>query len=147
MLQESLNKWLKIDPIAIIRKILSDRSIIKFITDANKSQLLSGKNSLDVKLSDIGGNYSEFTLQLHPEKTKDIINLYDSGDFHDSITIQLDNDLFEITADSIKTDDNGRQTDLFKEWGTDILGLNENNFNKLLTIIKDALILHILQKV
>ena len=147
MLKESLNKWLKIDPISIIRQILSDRAIINWIEEANRKQLFSGKDSLDVKLSDIGGGYSDFTLELHPEKQRDIVNLYDTGEFHKSITVTVDTSLLQIDADPIKTDENGNQTDLFEEWGEDIIGLNEENLQQLIEVIKTKLILEILKKV
>lgn len=146
MLKETLNKWLKIDPVKIVFNILSDGAIIKQIEEWNRQQLLEGKNSLDVKLSDIGGEYSEYTLSLHPEKKKDRVNLYDSGDFHKSIKVKVDNSLL-FTADPIKTNDNGSTTNLFEDWGEDIIGLNDENIQKLINQIKDILILEILRQV
>ena len=70
MLKAILNKWLKIDPIKIVFNILSDGAIINQIEEWNRLQLMDGKNSLGVKLSDIGGDYSEYTLSIHPEKKK-----------------------------------------------------------------------------
>ena len=150
MLKESLNKWLKIDPISIIRQILSDRAILNWIEEANRKQLLTGKNSFDVKLSDIGGGYSDFTLQNNTSsisKTRDKVNLYDTGEFHDSITVKVDNNLLQLDADPFKIDDNGNTTNLFNEWGEDIIGLNEENLQQLIEVIKTKLILEILKKV
>ena len=147
MLKESLNKWLKIDPISIIRQVLSDRAIINWIEEANRKQLLKGKNSLDVKLSDIGGGYSDFTLQLNPSKKRDVVNLLDTGEFHDSITAKVDTSLLEIDADPFKTDDFGNDTNLFDSWGEDIIGLNEENLQQLIKTLKDKLIIEILKKV
>ena len=147
MLKKSLNKWLKVDPILIIRQILSDRAILNWIEQANRRQLFAGKNSLDVKLSDIGGGYSDLTLELHPEKQRDVVNLYDTGEFHKSITVTVDTNLLQLDADPFKTDDNGNETDLFEEWGEDIIGLNEENLQQLIEVIKTKLIIEILKQV
>lgn len=147
MLKESLNKWLKIDPISIIRQILSDRAILNWIEEANRKQLLTGKNSFDVKLSDIGGGYSDFTLQLNPNKQRDVVNLLDTSEFYASITAKVDTSLLEIDADPIKTDDNGKDTNLYDRWGEDILGLNEEHLQELIDTLKDKLIIEILKKV
>lgn len=147
MLKESLNKWLKIDPISIIRQVLSDRAILNWIEEANRKQLLTGKNSFDVKLSDIGGGYSDFTLQLNPNKQRDVVNLLDTSEFYASITAKVDTSLLEIDADPIKTDDNGKDTNLYDRWGEDILGLNEEHLQELIDTLKDKLIIEILKKV
>lgn len=146
MLKESLNKWLKIDPISIIRQILSDRAILNWIEEANRKQLLTGKNSFDVKLSDIGGGYSDLTLQLNPNKQRDVVNLLDTSEFYASITATVDSSLLEIDADPIKTDDNGKDTNLYDRWGEDIIGLNEENLQELIDTLKDKLIIEILKK-
>ena len=149
MLKETLNRFLKIDPISIIRQILSDRAILNWIEEANRKQLLTGKNSFDVKLSDIGGGYSDFTLQNNTSsisKTRNDVNLYDTGEFHKSITVTVDTSLLEIDADPFKTDENGKTTNLFDEWGEDIIGLNEENLQELIDTLKDKLIIEILKK-
>jgi hypothetical protein len=147
LLKESLNKWLKIDPISIIRQILSDRAILNWIEEANRKQLLTGKNSFDVKLSDIGGGYSDLTLQLNPNKQRDVVNLLDTSEFYASITATVDSSLLEIDADPIKTDDNGKDTNLYDRWGEDIIGLNEENLQELIDTLKNKLIIEILKKV
>lgn len=146
MLKTILNKWLLVDPVALVFEILSDGAIIKQIEQWNKEQLLDGKNSLDVKLSDIGGNYSNFTLSLHPEKIRDKVNLYDTGEFHDSITVKVNKELL-FSSNPQKIDDNGNVTNLYDRWGSDIIGLNEENFNTLIYNLKDVLIREILQEV
>ena len=146
MLKESLNRFLKIDPISIIRQILSDRAILNWIEEANRKQLLTGKNSFDVKLSDIGGGYSDLTLQLNPNKQRDVVNLLDTSEFYASITATVDSSLLEIDADPIKTDDNGKDTNLYDRWGEDIIGLNEENLQELIDALKDKLIIEILKK-
>ena len=147
MLKEALNRWLKIDPISIIKQLLSDRAVLNWIEEANRKQLLDGKNSLGVKLSDIGGGYSDLTLSLHPNKKRDVVNLLDTGEFHASITAKVDNSLLQIDADPFKTDENGNTTNLFSEWGEEIIGLNEEHLQQLVKTLTDQLIIEILKKV
>ena len=147
MLKETLNKWLKIDPISIIKQLLSDRAVLNWIEEANRKQLLTGKNSFDVKLSDIGGGYSDLTLLLSPQKQRDTVNLLDTGEFHKSITAKVGSDLLQIDANPFKTDDNGNDTNLYNRWGEDIIGLNEENLQELIDTLKDKLIIEILKQV
>lgn len=147
MLRESLNKWLKVDPIEIVKDVLKEKSVQNEIEKENRDQLLSGENSEDVQLSTIGGSYSDLTLALHPEKVRNRVNLFDTGKFHKSIKVKLNSDLFEIDADPIKIDENGRRTNLFDRWGEDILGLDDENLQTTINTLKDGLITGILQKV
>lgn len=141
-----LNKWLIIDPVTIVRAIISNRTIQQQIEGWNRLQLLDGKNSLNVKLSDIGGQYSAVTLSLNPDKVADRVNLFDTGEFYKSIDVKLDAELFTITADPIKQDERG-VTNLYNRWGIDIIGLNDENLQKLIEEIKDKLIIEILAQV
>mgnify|MGYP003627522630 FL=1 len=148
MLKESLNKWLKIDPIEIIREILSDRAILKWIEEKNRKQLKKGLNSEGVKLSDIGGEYSAVTLDLNPDKVADKVDLFDTGKFYESIIAQANLvDFVEITANPIKVEESGQRVNLYNRWGKDIIGLNEENLQELIEIVKDKLIIEILKKV
>ena len=146
MLKSILNKWLLIDPVRIVFEILSDGSIIKQLEEWNRLQLMDGKNSLGIKLSDIGGSYSEYTLSIHPEKKKDVINLFDAGEFHESIKVKVDNGLL-FTADPLKVGDDGSTTNLFERWGEEIIGLNEENLQELIEQVKEILISEIIQKI
>jgi len=148
LLKESLNKWLKIDPIEIIREILSDRAILRWIEEKNRKQLKKGLNSKDVKLSDIGGEYSAVTLDLNPDKVADKVDLFDTGKFYESIIAQANLiDFVEITANPIKVEESGQRVNLYNRWGKDIIGLNEENLQELIEIVKDKLIIEILKKV
>ena len=113
---------------------LQDKTVQDSILELNtKVQLLGlGENSEGIKLSDIGGGYSPVTLALHPEKTRDKVTLHDTGEFYDSFKL-IPESLgdFEMTADPKKDD-----TNLFTEWGKEIVGLNNENYIKALKIIE-----------
>ena len=148
MLKERLNKVLKIDPIEIIREILSDRDILLWVQDKNKEQLKAGTNSNGEKLSDIGGEYSAITLDLYPDKVADRVNLLNSGEFYKTIIAKSNLfDLVEIDADPIKIEPDGRRTNLYNRWGKDIIGLNEENLQKLIDKVKNKLIVEIRKKI
>lgn len=119
----------------IIFEILSNKELQAFIVRANRFQLLEGKDSLGVKLSDIGGEYSEFTLKLHPEKVKDKVTLFDTGEMHKSIKVKLSPGLFEMEADTIKE---GRDLEL--DWGENIIGVPEEKKDIIYDKIKDEII-------
>ena len=149
MLKKRLNKFLKIDPILIIRDILSDRAILTWIETKNKEQLLEGRNSEDVKLSDIGGEYSPITLDNDPRKVADRVDLFDTGDFHKSIIASAGvQDLVDFDADPFKTDEEtGETVNLYNRWGKDIIGLNEENLQQLIEKVKVKLIAEIRRQV
>jgi len=148
ILYQTANNILNLDPYRIVYSILSDEGVQEFIEDLNRKQLLEGKNSLDVKLSAIGGGYSNFTLRLNPEKRRDRVNLYDTGEFHSSIDVKINpNEGFEIDADPIKIGDNGFRTNLYDRWGIDIIGLSQSNLQKLIDEILEQLIPQILQEI
>ena len=149
MLKKRLNKFLKIDPILIIRNILSDRAILTWIETKNKEQLLEGRNSEDVKLSDIGGEYSPITLDNDPRKVADRVDLFDTGDFHKSIIASAGvQDLVDFDANPFKTDEEtGETVNLYNRWGKDIIGLNEENLQQLIEKVKVKLIAEIRRQV
>jgi hypothetical protein len=156
LLKKSLNKFLKIDPIKIIRNILSDRAIISLIEDANKQQLFKdNEDSKGNKLSYFGRTgYSELYYDLL-QGTKengisfnvgDPYTIDNTGDFYRSLTVRIDN-LIEFEADPIKINEEGQKTNLFEAFGEDIIGLNEENLQKLIEIVKDKLIVEIRKQI
>lgn len=91
------------------------------------------------------GQYTAFTVMykqnvapaLGNDTRTDHITLKDTGDFYKSfkIVVPTNGDYFEITADTLKDD-----TDLAREFGIDILGLDDENMGELALEIKDRLI-------
>jgi len=128
-----------------MRVLSEDKTFTDYIIELNtKRQLFDkGIDSTGRKLSDIGGEYAPFTLQLHPEKIKDRITLFDTGDFYNSFRVYLDSQSdLKITADTIKD-----TSDLIADWGKDILGLTEDSLEKLRLKAKFILIPYIKNKI
>ena len=124
--------------VELIKSVLSEKEVQDFITDLNtKVQLFDlGIDSTGVTLSSIGGGYSQFTLKLNPEKTKNKVTLHDTGDFHDSFKVKpLSNGDFDITSDPIKDG-----TSLFERWGDDVEGLTPNNHDKVIEFLEIKII-------
>lgn len=84
------------------------------------------------ELGQIIGTYSRYTELLNPEKTEGTpYTLYDTGAFYDSLIITVLGDSIEIDGNGLKTDEFGQQTDLFQEYGYEIIGLTEESKTKL----------------
>lgn len=88
-------------------------------------------DSLGNRLSDIGGEYSDFTIQKaiedgRPKKGKSDIDLHDTGEFYDSFIVKIDSKGITITADTIKDGE-----DLRDDWGQDIIGLTKESLEEV----------------
>lgn len=78
--------------------------------------------------------YSFATIILKEQKGQpvDRVTLRDSGDFYASHNVVLINDGFEITADTLKEDN-----DLLEVWGEDILKLTPENLDKVIDVTRE----------
>jgi len=96
--------------------------IIRLNTEGETSSQLFelGIDSRGVELEDIGGNYSPVTIEIKLSKGQkvDNITLRDTGKYYDSHKVFANSVGFIFDSDPIKDD-----TNLFDEWGPDILGL------------------------
>lgn len=108
---------------------MSDKELQKYILDLIRiEQLFEHGADSD---GDILGYYSEYTEMLNPEKMAGTpYTLKDTGAFYDSFLIYIYKNYFEIDADPIKKDESGQDTNLFYEYGENIIGLNEQNLEK-----------------
>jgi hypothetical protein len=78
------------------------------------------------------GTYSRATEMLNPEKLEGTpFTLYDTGEFYNSMMIEVFNDYIEINGDGLKVDEFGQTTDLFQEYGYEIIGLTDESKDKL----------------
>jgi len=142
---------LNLDAIAleITKNNLLKTLIIKLNTEGTPtSQLYNlGEDSFGKKLSGktiaIGGEYTPFTKQLKQEKGQptDRITLKDTGDFYMSFDVIPYRGGFNIVADGFKQGEAGGagNTDLFEEFGNDILGLNQQNLQIVIEFYRNAI--------
>ncbi len=125
--RDILKKAKRLDKNKLIFEVIkNDKGIQKEILDLNRwAQLYDkGINSDGVSLSAVrpNGGYTSFTINIKRKKNQrtDHVTLRDSGEFYNSFKINASNDFFEIDADPNKD-----TTNLFDEWGEDILGLTD----------------------
>ena len=84
------------------------------------------------ELGQIIGTYSRYTEILNPEKPEGSpYTLYDTGAFYESLVITVLSNAIEIDGDGLKTDEFGQTTDLFQEFGYEIIGLTDESKAKL----------------
>lgn len=81
------------------------------------------------KDGEIIGVYSYWTEWISKGKKQqgDPYTLKDTGDFYQSMFITVLSDAFEINADAQKGNDN-----LFEKYGTEIIGITEENLNLII---------------
>lgn len=78
------------------------------------------------------GTYSRATEMFNPEKLEGTpFTLYDTGEFYNSMMIEVFNDYIEINGDGLKVDEFGQTTDLFQKYGYEIIGLTDESKDKL----------------
>lgn len=87
---------------------------------------------------DIMGLYSQWTEMINPEKVAGTpFTLKDTGAFYKSLFIDVLTEFFVVDGDGLKTDElTGKKTDLFKWLGDGIVGLTEENKEKLVEELK-----------
>ena len=114
-------------------EIMNRDDVEKFVVKLNTDQMrLQFINSEGVPLSEIGGGYSDSTLARGNKKGRFKVDLYDSGDFHESFRIeQIRPDGFSIVSDPVK----GDGTNLLEEWGQEVEGLTFESETKAANFI------------
>lgn len=121
-LKRQLNDLQRSEIKRIVMGIIKDSEGI--ITAYNKQQLQdTGENSFGVKLSDIGGEYSPFTIEIRKKKGKQTkhIDLFDKGDFQGDFYIDIKSDSAVIDSKDAKRDE------LVERWGIELFGVNDEN--------------------
>lgn len=114
--------------------------VIELNTD---EQLYEGIDSTGVQLSEIGGEYTEFTKAQKASEglPTEWVTLFQTGDFYDSFRVNVQRDGFEIEANTIK-----ERQDLQDRWGDDILGLTDDSLTEIAAYIAQDLINRILHE-
>ena len=132
-LRKRLEKFRQLDADKMAFDLAKTGNFQDLVIELNTEKQLyeKGEDSTGKRLSDIGGDYSPVTMEIskvkgRPKKSESDINLYDEGDFYNSWFVTPYLGGFEIDADPIK-----EETNLFKEWGIDIVGLNEENLQRI----------------
>ncbi len=93
---------------------------------------------------DVLGLYSEWTEKINPEKIAGTpYTLKDTGAFYKSMFIIVLVDSFIIDGNGKKIDEFGQVTDLFKWLGDGIVGLTEENREKLKLEITERFIKYV----
>ncbi len=139
-LSEILNKIIDFDVQKSIDKYFIDNK--KFILELNKEQLYEDGVRSDGSLI---GQYSDTTIEykIRTGQRYDHITLNDKGFFYDSFKLELkDNDLiFDANPFKIKKRFGKiKVTNLFKEYGIDVMGLTNENIEYVLNGLKNAII-------
>lgn len=120
----------------IFRSVMEQKTMQEFVFDIIRIEQLF-ERGIDGN-DDVLGFYSVFTEMINPEKIAGTpYTLKDTGAFYESFTMYIYKNYFEIDADPIKKDTNGEETNLFDEYGIDILGITQENLEKVRQRIKD----------
>lgn len=100
----------------------------KLIIDLNTIDQLYNEG-IDSKGKSLG-EYSAYTKSLKQQKGQrtDHITLKDTGEFYNSFRIVFTGNALQIVANPIKDD-----TNLFREYGIDIVGLTEDSMSVVTT--------------
>lgn len=145
-----INNVKRIDVGALVNDVIREDALLQAqIIDWNIEQLYEkGQDSKGDPL----GQYAAFTIMykknvapsLGNDSRTDHITLKDTGEFYSSFRIVVPNnaDYFEIRANTQKDD-----KDLAREFGIDILGLDDENMSELANEIKERLIEKIYLKI
>jgi len=137
-----LNKFRAIRTQDIWQKVFLDKTLSRMILEMIQQDQLF-KQGIDED-GDIIGTYSEWTEILNPDKVAGTpYTLFDTGAFYESMKIVVLNDAFVVEAQPIKIDENGEKTDLFENYGEGIIGLTDENKEKLAIAIKARFIIEV----
>jgi hypothetical protein len=134
-----LNKLRTLRTQSIWFKVFQDKTLSNMILEMiQQDQLFEEGVDED---GDIIGTYSEWTEMLNPDKVAGShYTLFDTGEFYKSMRIVVLNDSFVVEAQPIKIDEDGKKTNLFEKYGEGIVGLTDENKEKLAIEIKKRFI-------
>lgn len=132
---KTIAKYAKLDFGNVIFSVLNQDNIKELIIELQQERLFErGTDSEGASL----GNYSDYTVEIKREKGQryDHITLRDTGEFYESFTVTVLKDGIVLDANP-----NKGTTNLFSEYGIDILGLDDFSFN----IVKDQILVEMYQ--
>ena len=124
----------KFTPQAIMKHLFDNKEFRKLIIDLNTEDQLfeqgidsKGRSLGDYSIATIEGT-SNFRGKKQKGQRYDHITLKDTGDFYRSFRIELTGSTFKIVADGQK-----EETNLFAEYGIDIIGLTQFNMSVVMS--------------
>jgi len=131
----------KLDEGLLLRNFVSIPAVQTFILDLNRRDQLFNKG-IDSKNRALGV-YTPFTINSKQERGVPLpsdfhITLFDTGEFYSTFVIIPGKDFFEIDANPIRED-----TNLFDDFGEDIIGLNDENLQVLIDFFKETIQLRV----
>ncbi len=131
----------KLDEGIILNRFVELPIVQKFILDLNRVDQLFNKG-VDSKNRALGV-YTPFTINSKNERGVPVpsdfhITLFDTGQFYSTFVIIPGKDFFEIDANPIRED-----TNLFEDFGEDIIGLNDENLQILIDFFKETVVLRV----
>lgn len=136
ILGEQLRRVKTLNETVFWRTAFSDPAFKTYILDLIRNDQLF-KEGIDSEGSIIG-YYSQWTEMMNPDKRAGTpYTLKDTGAFYESMIIYIYDNLIEIDADPIKKDEKGKETNLFIEYGENIIGLTDENTEKVALILAD----------
>ena len=140
-IKQLTNRVAKLDEGIILNRFVELPIVQKFILDLNRVDQLFDKG-IDSKNRALGV-YTPFTINSKNERGVPVpsdfhITLFDTGQFYSTFVIIPGKDFFEIDANPIREDSN-----LFEDFGEDIIGLNDENLQILIDFFKETVVLRV----
>jgi hypothetical protein len=134
-LQKKIDSFLGLSEDDLMKFIFENDGLKEEIIYLNTfGQLYEGIDSRGVSL----GEYSPYTIELKlknnygGDKRVDHITLRDKSDFYDSFKISLTDEFDLLISAETKKED----TDLAKQFGSDIIGLTDEHLNRIRQQVK-----------
>ena len=126
--------------VSVMRQKETKDFIVKLNTDQLRWEFINSEGKL---LSEIGGGYSNFTMSIGKKQGRFKVDLYDTGEYHESFRIEN----ISATGFDITSDTNKGETDLKDRWGEEIEGLTFESVQKaaefMLNLYFDQILLKI----
>ena len=141
LLVKRLRNLLNLNTWNAFRFSLDNANAKRLIIEMNTQDQLYAKgiDSKGVSLKAIGGDYAYVTkdIKSYFNQPIDRITLKDTGEFYESFNVKVTSSEVIIEADTMKDED------LRVRWGNDILGLTDENLQRLIDFAKDRYILYV----
>lgn len=137
-LEMLLKRFISLNEDKLWREFFNNKQNQKYIIEEliQNDQLQKGIDGTGERITDNEGNdsYSFLTewITRGRKQEGDPYTLKDTGEFYDSMVINVSNNEIEIDADPIKTDAN-----LFEKYGDDIIGLTDQSKEKLIEKLRE----------